>query len=173
MFRHILAPIDDSECSKAAFDQALSLASDLHAQLTICYVSDDPRIESKMVLVQGDIVAQWRDMLRAEGRAILREALAQAKERGISPDAWLLHGEPVEAIAEFAGECSADLIMLGSHGRTGVRRLFIGSVAEGLMRIAPVPVLVVREKPLEPLADSRGGPTEQVQAEPKEISSWT
>lgn len=171
MYTHILAPVDGSECSKTALDGALKLAGDLHARLTICYVSDDLRAASMMVAASGEIIEQWFDLLRKEGQTILRDALAQAKAAGVNADAWLLHGPPADAIALFAGECGADLIMMGSHGRTGVKRLFIGSVADGVIRIAPVPVLVVREPLHKPPAEVEITAREQVYLEPAEQSA--
>ncbi|MGZ3496331.1 MAG: universal stress protein [Vulcanimicrobiaceae bacterium] len=168
MFKHILAPVDGSECSKAALDDALKLSKDLHAGVTVCYVSDDLRAASMMVAASGEIIEQWFDLLRKEGQAILRDALSQAKELGVSADAWLLHGPPSDAIALFAGDCGADLIIMGSHGRTGVKRLFIGSVAEGVIRIAPVPVLVVREPLAKPPSEIEITAKEQVYLEPAE-----
>jgi len=145
MFKHILAPVDGSECSRDALSRAAGLARELHARLTVCYVSDDLRAASMMVAASGELVEQWFDLLRKEGRQILLEAIGVAKGQTVSADAWLLHGPAAEVIAAFAAECAADLIMMGSHGRRGVQRLFIGSVAEGILRIAPVPVLIVRE----------------------------
>lgn len=160
MFKHILAPVDGSECSRDALSRAAGLARELKARLTIAYISDDLRAASMMVAASGELVEQWFDLLHKEGRTILLEAIDIAKRQTVSADAWLLHGPPAEVIAAFAGDCGADLIMMGSHGRRGVRRLFIGSVAEGVLRIAPVPVLIVRE----PFA----GPAPQIDLTAKE-----
>ena len=162
MFKHILAPVDGSECSKAALEDALGLAKELQAKVTVCYVSDDLRAASTMVAASGEIIEQWFELLRQEGQAILRDALQRAKAQGMTADAWLLHGVPSDAIASFAADRGADLVMMGSHGRTGMKRLFIGSVAEGVMRLAPVPVLVVREPPAKPSSDFEISSKEQV-----------
>ena len=160
MFKHILVPVDGSECSKDALGRAAGLARELQARITVCYVSDDLRAASMMVAASGELVEQWFDLLHKEGETILREALMQTTDQSANADAWLLHGPPAEAIAALAGQCGADLIMMGSHGRRGVRRLFIGSVAEGVLRIAPVPVLIVREP--------SGGPPPAVDISSKE-----
>jgi nucleotide-binding universal stress UspA family protein len=160
MYRNFLAPVDGSDCSSRALDGAIRLANDLHARLTMCYVSDDMRAASMMVAASGEIIEKWFDLLRAEGQTILRQALAQAQ--GQDADAWLLHGLPPDAIVSFARECGADLIVMGSHGRSGVGRFFMGSVAEGVVRLSPVPVLVVREPLHKPPSDADITAKEQV-----------
>ena len=82
---------------------------------------------------------------REAARALLDRAVDRAKARGISAQSVVLEGSPVETLLEFAQSESADLIAIGTHGRRGIRRLLFGSVAEGVTRSSPVPVLVVRQ----------------------------
>lgn len=143
MFKHVLAPIDGSECSLNALQVAAQFARDQGARLTIGTVVD-PAKAAAMSFGEATMTAACLDALDEEGRALL-----DAAEKQVAPilaaDVQLLSGPTVETIDDYARSSGADLIVIGSHGRTGLPRLFIGSVAEGVLRHASVPVLVVRQ----------------------------
>jgi len=142
---HILVPIDGSDCALHACRRAAELARRLEARLTLCYVSDDLRTISTLVAASQDIVGEYLKILAGEARAALRGALAEIDDLGVPAEAWILHGAPVAAIVAFASDAGANLIAMGSHGRSGIPRLVLGSVAEGVLRTSTIPVLIFRE----------------------------
>ena len=142
MYKRILVPVDGSKTSNAALDQAIGLARDQKAELRVVYVIDEAAI------IAG---SEYGDMLRVEKAQIEAGHAVLEKVKALFPDAQikLLETEKVgqgisEIIVQDAGAWGADLIVAGTHGRTGLRHLLMGSVAEGIVRISKVPVLLVR-----------------------------
>jgi len=154
MFDHMLVPIDGSPCSQDALDRALALAAILKSRVTICHVVDESKNASMLVYASGEIVQEWYEMLRHDAQELVGSAVARATNQGIAADLRVLGGDPSDAIAACAADAGADLIVIGSHGRSGLPRLFLGSVAEGVLRKSPVPVLVIREARAPASADS-------------------
>jgi nucleotide-binding universal stress UspA family protein len=139
MFKHILVPTDFSETSNRALEGALVLASKFGSKLTLMHAYTIP--------MDGYDYAQgllWPidDLARAAKKELDR-LLAKTKTRHANVDAVLVCGEPASKVTAIAKECGADLIVLGSHGRRGVSRLLLGSVAEKVVRLSPVPVLTI------------------------------
>lgn len=161
--RHILVPTDFSDTADAALDYALLVAARYGASLQLLHVLDDPFVPEGLA---GDAYITEAPVLRS---AMLRDAqnrlahrvapLRRGGEIEGSPgvarvDADALFGHGARTIAEYAGERGADLIVIGTHGRTGVAHLLLGSVAERLVRHAPCPVLTVRHQaPPRPQAE--------------------
>ncbi|VWB39629.1 universal stress protein [Burkholderia lata] len=149
MYARILAALDGSRSSRLALDEAISLARDSGGLIVaVCVVSDAARradVDSGYV--------DWRDPAGlGSDRAALAVADAETAFRlcGVRGTAQTIDacGETVSSVlARAAAECEADLIVMGTHGRRGVRRAVLGSVAESLLRTADRPVLVVREGP--------------------------
>ena len=140
-FKRILVAIDDSEFAAHAVEVAASLATAVSGQIGLIHVID-PKLMSSETGVPAD--QQWA-LLRSDGRALL--AAARAAIPG-EPHPWefLREGTPWKEIVASAGEWLADIIVVGTHGRTGVGRLVFGSTAEGVVRHAPCPVVVVPPK---------------------------
>ncbi len=142
MFKHILCPIDGSQGSLEALNVAAQLASEQHAALTICNVVD-PSQAAAMAFGDPGMSAACYNALEEEAKAVLADAAAgvvataQAKTTA-------LNGQTVEAIIDYCEANACDLIVMGSHGRTGFKRALLGSVAEAVLRHANVPVMVVR-----------------------------
>lgn len=159
VFRAILAPVDGSEAGKPAFQLADGLASELGAELQILHVVPpmptplaDPLGMGAMALINWDETEQ---ALAQEGIAILDAAKATAKSPKVFTEV-VRAGTKREAqvIAEYAHEHKADLIVMGTHGRTGLDYLLLGSVAQGVAHHAEVPLLLVR-------AEQAQGPQDQ------------
>jgi len=145
--RRLLVAYDTSDQAKAALDVAIALARNEGASIVACFAL---HIEAEV----GRIAAAFHytpvsavRMLRDDARAVLDSAAAYAKAAGLSIKTKLIDAPPVSGISEYARHMRADMIVVGSHGRSGLPRLLLGSVAEGLMRHATVPVLVVRTPP--------------------------
>lgn len=135
--RTILHPTDFSEPSQAAFDLACALARDYGARLLILHVNPPPPVYAPdgiaMPLPQEEPLA-----LQA------RLAAVRPSDPQIPHEHRLVEGDPAEKILETARNEGVDLIVMGTHGTTGLARLLVGSVAESVLRQAPCPVLTVR-----------------------------
>jgi nucleotide-binding universal stress UspA family protein len=143
--KKILFPTDFSHCSDAALEYAATLARDTGATLLIVHVEEHPLAYGGGEMYYG---APEPDS------ATLRDMLSKVvpKNGGVKYEHRLLMGEPAQAIVDFASSEGVDLIVMGTHGRTGLRRLLMGSVAEVVVRKAPCPVLTFRAP--EPSATS-------------------
>lgn len=143
-YQHILVPIDGSDTSLAAVDKAAQFAKAFNAKITVAQVMAlDPYIAAEYI--SG---AQTNDMIERARRAILDDlATAQAKfaELGVEVETQLLEGQMVHReLIEAAQKLAVDLIIIGSHGRTGFKKLFLGSVAQNVLSEVHIPVLVIR-----------------------------
>lgn len=137
----ILVPVDFSQHSLAALDFAVSLAQLTRAAILVCHALDP-------IYSGGRFDAPRLRPFRAQALADAKQQLAKLAVQRVKPYAPVVHrvvqGVAYTAIVDIASRAKADLIVMGSRGRTGLSRLFIGSVAERVVRLAPCPVLVVR-----------------------------
>lgn len=148
MYKNILVPVDGSEPSELALAEAIKLAQSTGATLYLMHVVDElvlaPMDSSYMSSAYyADVIAA----LRETGRQILDRAEGTVRQAGVELKAALVEtfGRRVaELIVERAKQWPADLIVMGTHGRRGLRRLVLGSDAEWVLRSTPVPVLMVR-----------------------------
>lgn len=139
--RHILVPVDFSEGTRCAIDYALALGGKFAARLTLLHV--DKPLYIPATDVGFDYAAAER---QGDGEAEnqLRE-LAASITADIDVDTQMRYGIPWDCIVQWAAEHRADLIIMPTHGRSGLKHLLLGSVAERVVRHAHCPVLVVRE----------------------------
>jgi len=144
---HILVALDHSECAHLVAEEATQIALTTGARLTFVHAIAMPQGMSSDVLIAPDpdkgAVAAG-DYLRAdaEGRiAILR---AEAEAKGVTAYVQIEQGEPAEVILAAAERLNVRMIVMGTHGRRGIARLLLGSVAEEVLRRATCPVLSVR-----------------------------
>jgi nucleotide-binding universal stress UspA family protein len=138
-FRRILIALDDSAIAAHAAEVGLELAISLKAQAALVYVVDPvPALQTD----SGIPAAEWLTTLKREGQTFL----ATAAQRTGEPPPWqfLREGKPADQILAAAREWSADVIVIGTHGRSGVSRLVLGSTAESVVRHASCPVLVIK-----------------------------
>ncbi|HEY5095125.1 MAG TPA: universal stress protein [Candidatus Eremiobacteraceae bacterium] len=145
LFKKILVPVDGSEPSDAAVALAIRLAADQHAKLIFLHVSEVAKI-SAMVSTTA-MCADPSAALDAElafGKESLHRAEAAARQGAVDAVALLDEGNSSETILEAAKQNAADLIVIGSHGRGGIQRVLLGSVAEAVLRHSNVPVLFTR-----------------------------
>jgi nucleotide-binding universal stress UspA family protein len=145
MYKRILVAIDGSETSEHAFDTALHLADDNDAQLQPLYVVDNPLMAYDASGYDPTIL---RDACIEEGQRLMADALARMKHENVAGIPRIVDVAPIgedisERIRISANEFNADLLVLGTHGRRGFKRLFLGSVAERVVRSASLPVLLV------------------------------
>ncbi|HEX3636833.1 MAG TPA: universal stress protein [Paraburkholderia sp.] len=145
MYTRILVAIDGSETSGHAFDAALQLAHESGAQLQPLYVIDNPLMAYDASGYDPTIL---REAFVEEGHRLLADALARMKHENVAGTPRMVDVAPIgedisERIRTTANEFNADLLVLGTHGRRGFRRLFLGSVAERVLRSSSCPVLLV------------------------------
>ena len=133
--KRIVCPIDFSEASRAALDVASNLAREDGSKVFIVHVEEVSSATHPGLFGVGPLASpNLRDKLNA--------TLPTATE--VQFEHYLLIGDPVDRIVEFVKERDADLIVMGTHGITGVARLLMGSVAAGVIRRSPVPVLTLK-----------------------------
>lgn len=144
MYARILVAVDGSAVADHALREAFRLAAEGHARLRLVHVVDVVPPASTELYVNFE---EYRQACLADGRALLDRAAATARQAGVEGEPSLveLRSAPVgDGVVDEAQAWGADLIVLGTHGRGGLRHLLLGSVAEGVVRKAPVPVLLVR-----------------------------
>ncbi|HET6802846.1 MAG: universal stress protein [Betaproteobacteria bacterium] len=150
MFEHVLVAVDGSATGNRGLKAAIGLASDQKATLTILHAVDDMAGVSyvgDMGYVPTGYVDKLLDDLRANGRKVLTKAEALARAGGVDAKVLLVEtkGRTIaDVILAQARKVRADVIVLGTHGRRGLRRVVMGSDAEAVLRDARVPVLMVR-----------------------------
>jgi nucleotide-binding universal stress UspA family protein len=145
MYSHILVPIDGSAIASRALDEALTLAHDTGTQIQALYVIDAPPVSAQ---ASPYCYQDFHDAYAIEGKAVCAEAASRMERtdfRGSTRvvEVNLVDDDLAQRIAGSAREFGADLIVMGTHGRRGWRRLALGSVAERLVRLASCPVLLV------------------------------
>jgi nucleotide-binding universal stress UspA family protein len=145
MYSKILVPVDGSATSMRGLEEAIQLAKNQGAQIRLVHVVNE------LVPVGAEAMvfeARMFESMRAGGKRVLQDAEAFARARGLEASGVLLEsfgGRSADLIVEQAKAWPADLIVMGTHGRRGLRRLALGSDAEFVLRSAPVPVLMVRQ----------------------------
>lgn len=147
MYENILVAVDGSESAKRALDEAIRLARLTHAQLTAVYVLDQSAAFTYAGACDPNLLT---DAARQMGRTLLDDALAKMRASQVEGDSQILETQGIaEDIATCIARCvarrGADLVVMGTHGRRGVRRMVLGSVAERFVRHSTCPVLLIRE----------------------------
>ncbi|HSD59832.1 MAG TPA: universal stress protein [Burkholderiales bacterium] len=141
MYRKIMVPVDGSATSQAALKHAVALAKEQKAGVRLVYVLE--RFQAWGPDGQVDL----EGVLRDSGKSVLAEAEAAAAKAGVPVESAIVDAGTqriARCINDEAAEWKADLIVMGTHGRRGIDLLILGSVAEGVVRTARTPVLLVR-----------------------------
>jgi nucleotide-binding universal stress UspA family protein len=141
MFQRILCATDFSETAEAAWAAARELARTHRSELILLHVFTELPVYPDVAVLEVQRV--WEEQ-RAWVERTLAERVAAATSHGLAARWVLKTGMAPESIVEAASEARADLIVIGTHGRTGLTRLVIGSVAERVVRLAPCPVLTLK-----------------------------
>ena len=136
---NIVAAIDFSESSLLAMETALNLVSETGGVLHLLHVLEVPKGIDPIGVLQPSL-----QELEEEALKRLKELVPDNPEEGTEIVRAVMRGSPARMIAQFAKEKQTDLIVVGTHGRTGLARMLMGSTAEALLRKAPCKVLVVK-----------------------------
>lgn len=139
--KKILIPTDGSDCSLRAATAGISLAKLFNAEIYAIYVVDTIILEQ---LTRSIATNDVEKELKEKGERYLNYIVESAKKEGIKAEAILTKGEPHDQIVSFAKTKGIDLIVMGTYGRRGTKRILIGSVTERVIEYAPCPVLVVK-----------------------------
>ncbi|MCU4742077.1 universal stress protein [Halobacteria archaeon AArc-m2/3/4] len=140
MYTRILLPTDGSETTDRALEHALDLATQYDAELHVLYVVDATVFANDVET--GAIVEEFETM----GNRIVDHVIQQATDAGIEPTRTsVVRGTPHKRILEYTDENEIDLVVMGTHGRSGLDRYLLGSVTEKVVRLSDAPVLTVRE----------------------------
>lgn len=138
MFKHILVPTDFGEPAQRALDIALEVAAKFGASVSLLHV-----YQVLLPFAYDEALVWPLDQIEKAARKTLDAHLARAKARYSKCDAILKPGTAAVEIVSVANQVRADLIVLGTHGRRGMSRMMLGSVAERVVRTSPIPVLTV------------------------------
>ncbi|EMA03682.1 universal stress protein [Haloferax denitrificans] len=139
MYNEILVPTDGSKAAERAIDHALDLAETYDARIHALYVVDTSIYTS--LDAGADVVI---DALEREGDAATRHVREAADEVGIDVQAEVVTGTAYRSIRKYIDDHDIDLVVMGTHGRTGLSHYLLGSVTERVVRTSPVPVLTIR-----------------------------
>ncbi|MFC4246234.1 universal stress protein [Natribaculum luteum] len=139
MTERILVPTDGSDGATAALEHAIDHAADREATIHALYVADVTRDEA----VASD--SEVLEVFEQRGSRFVADAVDRAERRDVTVVDAVERGTPHETILEYAGAHDVDLLVMGTHGRRGFQRFFLGSVAERVVRMADVPVLTVND----------------------------
>jgi nucleotide-binding universal stress UspA family protein len=150
MYDHILIPTDGSDTANVAVDHAVDLAATYGAQLHALYVVDIDAVNFGLGTEQVDRIRQgnFGEMteLKEKADAAMDAVTSAAADHDVDVHEEVRVGAPHEVIAGYADNNDIDVVVMGSHGRAGVRRALLGSVTERVLRSTHVPVLVVDER---------------------------
>jgi nucleotide-binding universal stress UspA family protein len=149
MYKRIMVAVDGSHTSELALHEAINLAKALEGRLRLIHAVDE--ISTNWYAGGYANPAEIWEAMAKSGRDILEKAAATVAEAGLETDTKLIEintpGRRIpEVIAEEADAWPADLIVVGTHGRRGLSHVFLGSVAEGIVRVSAKPVLLIRGK---------------------------
>ena len=134
MYDDILVPTDESHGANAALEHGIEIASQWDATLHALYVVDTRLARSGPLL----------ETLRDEGRQAVRDVEVAGTQAGLTVVTEIAEGNPHEEILAYVSEHGIGMVIMGTHGRTGLDRVVMGSVAERVVRRSPIPVLTVR-----------------------------
>lgn len=139
MYDRILLPTDGSASMRPVIDHAAALADHHDATIHALYVLDTATLTRLPMETNWEVIS---DMLQQEGNSAL-EGVAERTQQ-VPVEESLVEGSPSKEIVAYAEEYDVDVIVMGTHGRGGLDRLLLGSVAERVVRTSPVPVMTVR-----------------------------
>lgn len=145
MYDEILLPFDGSEGADAVLEHVAAIAGWADATVHVLHVADTSR--DSVTVVGGEVV----DALEARGEGLVERATDTLESRGVETESEVLQGNPAPTIVDYAETYGLDLVVLATHGREGVSRFLLGSVAEKVVRLCDVPVLSARTQPDERL----------------------
>ncbi len=144
MYKTILVPLDGSKCAEAILPHVEAMAKGFEADLVLMTAVDHAPPSVTRIGQQSE--KEYVEKEQSEAESYLEEQKKKLEKEGIKVKVVVLHGRAVSAIIEAAQHIDADLIAMGSHGRSGLTQAFYGSVASGVLNRIDRPLLLVRPK---------------------------
>jgi len=144
----ILVPTDFSELSKVALPYAVDLAKKYGAKIVIFHVFDEELL-SPIFFEAGGKAEEYFNRLRNDFDSAVEQFLDGIDTGDLEIESHLANGSPFVEILRYVKENGVDLVVMGTHGRSGVAHAFLGSVTEKVMRKSPAPVMIVRHPEME------------------------
>ena len=144
LFHRIVVPTDFSDCAEEAWKLALRVAETLQSEVILVHVFVAPPIYGDPLTISADKTWEVYEKAQQWVAETLDKTAAQAKDKGVTVRPIMRTGSPVQEIVDLARSEGADLVIMGTHGRGGMSRVLLGSVADRVIRLAPCPVLTVR-----------------------------
>jgi nucleotide-binding universal stress UspA family protein len=141
MYERILIPTDGSECADSAVDHAIDIATQYDAELHVLSVVDTRDMSHSAPAISPQQVEQT---LRERAESVVESVAERAADAGVETVTAVEPGVPDDVVVEYAADHDCDLVVMGTHGRTGLQRYLLGSVTERTVRRSSVPVLTVR-----------------------------
>jgi nucleotide-binding universal stress UspA family protein len=142
--KQILVPVDFSDPSQKALRYAVSFAKQFHASLYCLHITEIPYATGEMGI--NSVMENYTEQLREQRQAQMEELLRKEIPETIPSKSEIIPGTPYHEIVRVADENNIDLIVVSTHGKSGLSRILLGSTVERVVRHAPCPVLVVRER---------------------------
>ena len=146
MFNRVLIPTDGSDAAKPAVEMAINLAKIHDATLHVLFIVDQPTSVSGTAEGFSGL-DNLLNAIEEEGRQATDTIAEEARKDNIETEVAVRRGNPQDDILTYANENEIDVIVMGTHGRTGVKRALLGSVTESVVRHSEIPVLTVHQKP--------------------------
>ncbi len=147
MFKHILVPLDGSAFAEAALPYAQSLAFQYQAEITLLRVVAPPRWPGALEAELPELIERLNKTAVQDATSYLQYKQEALQALGLNATARIQSGEPApDLILETARALNSDLIVMSTHGRSGLQRWMFGSVAERVLRHAEIPVMLVRPR---------------------------
>ena len=140
-FKKILIPTDGSEANNEAVEKGLSLARLMGARATILFVVDT---SSFIDILPDELVTNITSIMEKQGNEYINEIIEEADELGVETEKKITTGHPAQEIINESE--NHDMIVIGTHGRSGLSRIFLGSTAEKVVRHAKCPVMLIKIK---------------------------
>lgn len=131
MFNKIMIPTDGSKYASKAEDMAISIAEKFQARILAVHIIDEK------------LIYPFED-LEEEGKTILENTSLKADKQGVTADQVLIVGNPTHDMAKIVEKTGADLMVIGTHGKTGLTKILMGSVAENAIKTVKIPILLVK-----------------------------
>lgn len=144
MYKTILVPLDGSTCAEAILPHVEAMAKSFKAELVLMTAVD--HAPPSVTRSGAQLEKEYVEKEQSEARSYLDKQKKKLKKKDINVRSVVLHGRAVSAIIEAAQHINADLIAMGSHGRSGLTQAFYGSVAAGVLNRVDRPLLLVRPK---------------------------
>ncbi|MFA1610594.1 universal stress protein [Halobellus rubicundus] len=141
MYERILVPTDGSDCADYAVEHAIDIAEQYGAELHVLSVVDSRDVSHSAPAISPQ---QVEETLRERAESVVEAIADRAADAGVEAVTVVEPGIPDDVVVDYAVDNDCDLIVMGTHGRTGLERYLLGSVTERTVRRSAVPVLTVR-----------------------------